>query len=433
MHKVIASAVLFVMLHVVASAQVPGERIVAMRAAAPAKGWTFDVGKNDATRQPLAAVCGLRVPPNWRATARFRTFAQKEGLPAVFDWRTVAGCPPVRNQLGCGSCWAFGTIGAFECSILIRDGMVVDLSEQWLVSCNQETDPPHALGDGAWGCQGGWWAHDYHAGFKADPCGGTGAVLESTFPYSGTNGTCACPYPHEYAFDDWAFVGPEEGLPEVDAIKQAILTYGPVSAAVYVGDAFAGYLGGVFNENEDQEVNHAIVLVGWDDAQGTNGVWILRNSWGAGWGESGYMRIEYGCSNVGYSACYVDYAGRGQGRGPAITTQPESLSLTRGWFGRLRVAADGIGTLHYRWQHNGADIGTDASECYIAHASDSDTGSYTCEVSDVRGSTQSNTAAVELDPLATLPLHGHVFVVAAMLVGVVLAFRKRHSIRPGTQ
>jgi len=51
-------------------------------------------------------------------------------------------------------------------------------------------------------------------------------------------------------------------------------------------------------------INHAIVLVGWDDSTGT---WILRNSWGPYWGESGYMRIAYGTSQVGYDANYVVY------------------------------------------------------------------------------------------------------------------------------
>jgi hypothetical protein len=61
-------------------------------------------------------------------------------------------------------------------------------------------------------------------------------------------------------------------------------------------------------------VNHAVALVGWDDHYYWNGnyysVWFLRNSWGSGWGESGYMNIVYGCNEVGYAACYVDYRGQ---------------------------------------------------------------------------------------------------------------------------
>jgi len=205
----------------------------------------------------------------------------------------------VKNQGDCGSCWAFATVGALECAIKIKDDLEEDLSEQWLVSCNQE----------GWSCGGGYFAHDYHM-WKTDPCDGTGAVLEADFPYVAYDAPCNCPYPHEYLLESWAYIGTHVGVPGVEAIKQAILDYGPVSVCVYVDDAFQAYTGGVFNAcQNDYGVNHAVVLVGWDDDQGTEGVWFLRNSWGTGWGEDGYMRIEYGCSLVGYAACYVDYPG----------------------------------------------------------------------------------------------------------------------------
>lgn len=105
----------------------------------------------------------------------------------------------------------------------------------------------------------------------------------------------------------WEYIGSPSSTPTVNQIKQAIINYGPVSVAVYVNASFSAYSGGVFTVSEDRQVNHGVVLVGWDDTQGRNGVWILRNSWGTGWGEAGYMRIEYGCSRVGYGACYVVY------------------------------------------------------------------------------------------------------------------------------
>jgi hypothetical protein len=94
------------------------------------------------------------------------------------------------------------------------------------------------------------------------------------------------------------------------AMKQAIMQYGPISVAVHANSAMQAYNGGIFNGCANGEINHGVVLVGWDDDQGTDGVWIMRNSWGTGWGEDGgYMRMPYGCSYIGYGACYVDYAG----------------------------------------------------------------------------------------------------------------------------
>jgi hypothetical protein len=206
----------------------------------------------------------------------------------------------VKDQDGCGSCWAFGTVAPLECNILIKDHIEVDLSEQWLVSCNKNR----------WGCNGGWWAHSYFQ-YNMDLFNGTGAVMEEEFPYVATDVPCNGPYHHPYTIDSWRYVGSYPGGTRTDAIKQAIMTYGPVSVCCAVTQAFASYSGGIFNENDsDAEINHAVALVGWDDSQGTNGVWILRNSWGSWWGEDGYMRIEYGVDKVGYSACYVNYPAR---------------------------------------------------------------------------------------------------------------------------
>ena len=317
--------------------------IAALQERGRSEGWTFTVGENSVTGRSLDELCGLVVPKDWPVDARFDPSAPKRGLPESFDWRALGGCTSVKDQDGCGSCWAFATVGPLECNILIKDGVEVDLSEQWLVSCNTD----------GYGCGGGWWAHEYHA-WKTDPCGGTGAVLEADFPYVAANVSCDCPYPHEFLIDDWAFVGSEWSTPSVDAIKQAIMDYGPVTVGVAVNPAFKAYNGGVFNACGATSINHGVTVVGWDDNQGSNGVWFLRNSWGPGWGEDGYMRIEYGCARVGYNTCYVDYPGTTlnisfpEGR-PEYLTPGESTSITV----QIKETGDtyvpGTGQLHYRY------------------------------------------------------------------------------------
>jgi cathepsin L len=66
------------------------------------------------------------------------------------------------------------------------------------------------------------------------------------------------------------------------------------------------YTGGVLNRCKSRVnfTNHAIILCGWDDAKGA---WLLKNSWGTGWGENGYMWIPYGCDKVGDGAHYFIY------------------------------------------------------------------------------------------------------------------------------
>lgn len=220
------------------------------------------------------------------------------GLPAAFNWCDQGACSPVRNQGGCGSCWAFSTAGVLESNLLIYDSLEKDLSEQYLLSCNTD----------GWDCEGGFFAHDYHQ-WKIPPIEPkAGAVYEADSPYTGEEDPCYPPHTHHEKIVDWEYVGGPGGVPPVANIKQAIMDHGPVSAAVCVGTVFGSYGGGVFQTNEacPHTVNHAVVLVGWDDNQ-AGGIWYLRNSWGPSWGESGYMRIRYGTSMVGYAANYVIY------------------------------------------------------------------------------------------------------------------------------
>lgn len=298
-------------------AQLAGDAIDYLAQQGQAEGWTFDVGQNPATHRSLESLCELQPPTGWQFSGRVNPFLQlpngAAALPASFDWRTQSGCTAVRNQGGCGSCWAFATVGVMESALLIKEGQITDLSEQYLVSCNSS----------GYSCNGGWWAHDYHYNKAGKDAGGIGAVLETAKPYTATNSTCSGALTHLYTVKNWYYVDPYTAVPSTNAIKQAIMTYGPVSAAVYVGSAFQAYTGGVFNACPSGTVNHAIMLVGWNDAENA---WILRNSWGPYWGVQGYMKIQYGCSSVGYAASYVDYEAAGQG--DAITSPTPSSTLS---------------------------------------------------------------------------------------------------------
>lgn len=211
------------------------------------------------------------------------TLPQGLTLPSKWDWRTKGIVPPVRDQGGCGSCWAFGTVGVMESALKKAGGPLKDLSEQFLVSCNKEY----------WDCGGGLTAHMYHFNKLGKAQTTVGAVLEAEKPYTASNGTCTIALNHPYKLSNWKFItGDEWTVGSVNAIKTAIYTYGPITAGVCALGGFSTYKGGVFSGNDDcgGYTNHQIILVGWDDATGS---WILRNSWGPGWGENGYMRIKY--------------------------------------------------------------------------------------------------------------------------------------------
>lgn len=239
--------------------------------------------------------------------------ADLTALPGSFDWCDHNGCTPVKNQGNCGSCWAFATVGPLESLIKINDNMTVDLSEQYLVSCNAD----------GWGCDGGFWAHDYHQWKTPNGETEAGAVLESNFPYASRDTACNPPHPKAYRIDSWQYVCPD-CTPTTAQLKQAIYEHGPLSVSVCVNDAFQNYNSGIFSGPSCSDLNHGVVLVGWDD---DDGCWIMRNSWSSAWGENGYMRIKYGVSRIGAYAAYVDY---GDAPNPDPQPDPDDGEITNG-------------------------------------------------------------------------------------------------------
>ena len=228
----------------------------------------------------------------------------KGALPSSWDWRTAGIVPAVRNQGSCGGCWAFGTVGVMESAIVKAGGPMTDLSEQFLISCNTS----------GWSCSGGLTAHKWHYDTLAINQAAIGAVLEADDPYTAANGTCSLSYNHPYQLSGWQFIVPSEfTMPTVDQIKNAIYTYGPVTAGVCADSGWDGYTGGVYNPAANGcsgSTNHQIVIVGWDDATST---WIVRNSWGPSWGESGYMHLKWDTtgtkSRVGEGTSWVAWVG----------------------------------------------------------------------------------------------------------------------------
>ncbi len=199
-------------------------------------------------------------------------------LPSYLDLRTSGYVTAVKNQGNCGSCWAFATTGALESYALMNSGAsaAINLSEQVLVSCG-----------GAGSCSGGYIDD------ASDFIRYTGLPTETCYPYLATNGSCtnACAN-WKLSTEDiatWAWV--TTSSPTTTAIKQALATYGPLVTTMRVYGDFFSYKSGVYSQvSGTYRGGHAILIVGYDDA---NSCFIVKNSWGTGWGESGYFRIAY--------------------------------------------------------------------------------------------------------------------------------------------
>jgi cathepsin L len=208
-----------------------------------------------------------------------------------FDWRRSGKVTGVRDQGPCGSCWDFATMGAYESSYLIRNGLTSDTSEQDVLDCNTS----------GYSCAGGWWAFDFVIG--------KGDATEAAYPYVAHKQPCKASVPDTYWAVSWAYVKPGGGTPSVNEMKQALCRYGPLAVAVRSTPAFHAYTGGVFNEHASGSVNHGVLLIGWDDSKGA---WLIKNSWGPLWGDTcgygtskGFMWIAYDSNSIGYAAAWV--------------------------------------------------------------------------------------------------------------------------------
>ena len=282
------------------------------------KGYHYTVDRTSVIGYSVDELCKLDIgkeqlclsPPEPKST-----FLQKSlALPSVFDWNEQGKCSPIKDQGKCGSCWAFASIGSYECALEIFKNVEVKLSEQYLVSCSP---------DGS-GCDGGSCA------FRSMTAG---TPLDSCAPYGGsqTGSQCAKFYPIQSRFSIES---------SVSSLKQAIYNHGGVYATVAATDDFIAYKNGVFDNNDTAaQTNHAIVLVGWDD---TKQAWRLRNSWGTGWGENGYMWIAYNCLKVGLYAQYAIPAGKN-----SLVAAPTNLTATVTSLSQINIA----------WQNNDLSVG----------------------------------------------------------------------------
>ena len=289
------------------------KRLRELREQIKARNLTFEVGYTTAMDESLEKLAGTKAPPDLPAQARRQydlgvkllrlDLQARDQLVATnfkfpelqitcaatrpaFDWRTLGKVTPVKNQDGCGSCWAFAALGAYEGSYAIRNGTLEDTSEQDALSCSV-----------AGSCGGGWWAGVF------DWLISHGTATEAAYPYTATDSACNTSISAPYRAVSWAYVRADGGIPSVAETKRALCEHGPLAVAVLATGAFQAYTSGVFNEHDTTHgINHGVTLIGWDDRRHA---WLIKNSWSAGWGMAGYMWIDYDSNNIGYGAAWV--------------------------------------------------------------------------------------------------------------------------------
>ncbi|KAJ1291721.1 hypothetical protein BS78_02G337700 [Paspalum vaginatum] len=197
-------------------------------------------------------------------------------VPQSVDWRTKGAVTPVKDQQSCGSCWAFATVATIESLHKIKTGQLVSLSEQELLDC---------VYPGAKGCDGGnpvkameWVINN------------GGLTTEADYPYENKAGQCKVDKTRNRVVK----------ISDRDCVKayneaamEAAVARQPIAVVVHADPIQQHYKGGVYRGPCDPaKVDHAVTVVGYGAEPGGLKYWIVKNSWGGGWGENGYFRIE---------------------------------------------------------------------------------------------------------------------------------------------
>jgi len=209
-----------------------------------------------------------------------------------FDWRTQKVVTSIKDQGQCGACYAFASVAVMESlyAIKIKSQNPTDFSPQQLVDCSGSS--------GNNGCNGGLFQPSvkYFTGQ-----GGKIATLAS-YPYTAKQGTCRTSGINQVNLGTIQYTNINQG--DEKGLADALVKYGPMFIGLHVSDnAFMFYRSGVVKINNclngRGDMQHALTLVGYGYDNSLNlPYWIIKNSWGTNWGESGYVRLAKDAGNM---------------------------------------------------------------------------------------------------------------------------------------
>ncbi|XP_063692827.1 uncharacterized protein LOC134824781 [Bolinopsis microptera] len=207
--------------------------------------------------------------------------------PLARSWIRVGAVTEIKNQGSCGSCWAFGAMGALEGAYKLKTGVLRNFAEEQMLDCTYpERD----------GCGGGWMRDGVDSVRVAGKLAST-----ADYPYRGADGSCSLEeYPNSMVGANVeAYVEIEEG--EVHTIRA--LSLRPLAVTINVRDSFFSYTSGIYRDNTRTSFpNHALTAVAY-----TEQYILIKNSWGSEWGDDGFIKVARnydGCSFhrfVGYA------------------------------------------------------------------------------------------------------------------------------------
>jgi len=268
------------------------DQMLAHNSGAPQRAWVQGINKfMDHSPEMLQGRLGWK-GQKVQAGSSFLEFDTEEPdkeLPELFEWGQKLGSTRDfhRDQGSCGSCWAVAAAQVLEDHIQLKHNVSVKLSDQALVSCT----PNLMECGGTGGCQGATveLAFDYVKN--------KGIPAYVNMPYTsggGSDGPCDSRAAATHVkIGDYVTLPENKGKP----LMQALYQHGPVAISVDASNWFM-YSGGIFAGcDRDAVINHAVVAEGFGkEKSGLDGndhqYFLIKNSWGADWGEAGYIKLE---------------------------------------------------------------------------------------------------------------------------------------------
>lgn len=225
----------------------------------------------------------------------YHRFPKHRMQVANWNWgESLSALSRVRDQGGCGSCWAFAATTVLRAQSEIHSTLR-DFSPQEVVSCVK--NPDRCGGDG--GCEGATaeLAIDYLLRYSR--------YTEESFPYTQNDLQCPTAIQEDMQSAATARKGEEFGLVgwkrlpqnKLQPVKHALMSHGPIAVSIMVDDLFQIYIAGILPACRPAAlINHAVALVGFgEETEASSGVlkryWRIQNSWGDDWGEAGYVRL----------------------------------------------------------------------------------------------------------------------------------------------
>jgi C1A family cysteine protease len=255
------------------------------------KGLNFKLGHNkfsDWSRTEYTAQLGY-LRQQEATEAQTMVALSADALPASVNWVTNGAVNPIQDQGQCGSCWSFSSCCAMEGIDQITNGTLRKFSEQQLVSCVRL----------CFGCNGGNFNTVFGSYAKKNAM-----YSEDSWPYSATNGECTPPSSGVTNFNTSGLI---TVTVESELALKTQLSIQPVSIAIQADQrVFQAYRSGVFDSAEcGTALDHAVTLVGYG-TEGGQDYYLMRNSWGSSWGESGYMKMAMTGDGPGICGVQMD-------------------------------------------------------------------------------------------------------------------------------